>query len=241
MQHSPLTRKLSAFVALSDTELDVLARLHLRSRSFSAGCDLVYQGQSDRPAYILSVGWACSYKIQRDGSRQIIDFQIPGDFLGLRSVLLHASDYNIEPIGPIQAAEILMSDLTDAFSKTPRLATAILWAVSRDEAMVVQHLVGLGRRDSDERMAHFLLELGARLTLVGLGNKTGYACPLTQHHLGDALGMSAVHVNRVLRSLREDNLVTFREGLVTFHDYDRLSELAEFDATYLDQDGPLMS
>jgi CRP-like cAMP-binding protein len=89
-------------------------------------------------------------------------------------------------------------------------------------------------------MAHFLLELGSRLALVGMGSKEGYDCPLTQYHLADTLGLSAVHVNRVLRQLRESGLVTFRDGLVTFHDYGGLVDLAEFDPAYLDQTGPLL-
>ncbi len=240
IEGSPLTRKLSAFVALSEVELSVLDRLHQRRRSFVAGRDLVHQGQPGQAAYILAAGWVCSYKIQPDGSRQIVDFQVPGDFLGLRSVLLRTSDHSFEPIVDIQAAEVLTADLLEAFAHTPRLAAAILWAASRDEAMVVEHLVGLGRRDAEARTAHFLLELGAKLALVGLGSKAGYACPLTQYHLADALGLSAVHVNRVLRHLREDGLVTFRRGKVTFGDHDRLAALADFDPAYLDQAGPLL-
>jgi CRP-like cAMP-binding protein len=83
-------------------------------------------------------------------------------------------------------------------------------------------------------VAHFLLELSARLTLVGLGSKAGYACPLTQYLMADALGLSSVHVNRVLRKLREAGLVTFRDGFVTFDDYDRLAAFADFEMTYLD-------
>ena len=97
-EHSPLTLKLSAFVALSEVELAVLERLHQRRRSFVAGRDMVHQGQSAQAAYILSAGWVCSYKLQADGTRQIVDFQVPGDFLGLRSVLLNTSDHSIEPI-----------------------------------------------------------------------------------------------------------------------------------------------
>ncbi len=238
---SPLAQKLSAFVALAEAELAVLEQLHQRRRTFEAGRDLVHQGQSEQAAYILAAGWVVSYKIQPDGTRQIVDFQIPGDFLGLRSVLLYTSDHGIEPIVEIEAAEVLVSDLLQAFAETPRLATAILWAVSRDEAMVVEHLVGLGRRDADARMAHFLLELGVRLSLVGMGSKKGYACPLTQYHLADALGLSAIHVNRVLRKLREDELVTFRDGFVTFNNYEGLVKLADFDPAYLDQKRPLLA
>lgn len=237
---SPLTRKLSAFVALSVTELAVLENLHRRRRTFVAGRDMVHQGQSAHAAYILSKGWVASYKLQPDGSRQIVDFQVPGDFLGLRSVLLRTSDHSFEPVVDIEAAEVLSRDLLAAFAQTPRLATAILWAASRDEAMVVEHLVGIGRRDAEVRLAHFLLELASRLSLVGLGGRQGFDCPLTQYHLADSLGLSAVHVNRVLRQLRERDLVTFREGRVTFHNYDGLVEFAEFDPAYLDQTGPLL-
>lgn len=236
----PLARKLGAFVALSKAELLVLERLHKRRRTFVAGRDLVHQGQADHAAYILLSGWACSYKLLHDGQRQIVDFQILGDFLGLRSVVLHVSDHSIEPITDIEVTEVHGSDLFEAFAETPRLATAVLWTASRDEAMVVEHLVGIGRRGAAERMAHFLLELGARLSLVGMGDRAGYDCPLTQYLIADALGLSAVHVNRVLRQLREQGMVTFREGRVTFDNYDRLAEFADFELSYLDQVGPLL-
>lgn len=218
----------------------MLEGLHRRRRTFVAGRDLVHQGQSDQAAYILISGWAFSYKLMANGERQIVDFQIPGDFLGLRSVLLHISDHSIEPVTDIEVTEVHVSDLLEAFSQTPRLATAVMWAASRDEAMVVEHLVNVGRRNAAERMAHFLLELGARLTLVRLGSREGFACPITQYLLADALGLSAVHVNRVLRQLREAKLLTFRDGFVGFENYDRLAEFAQFDPTYLDQGGPLL-
>ncbi len=240
IQTSPLARKLSAFVALSDEDLAMLDRLHQRRRTFIAGVDLVHQGQADQTAYILAKGWVCSYKMLPNGNRQIIDFQIPGDFLGLRSVLFRTADHNIEPVTKVEASVVVVTDLLEAFANTPRLATAVLWAASRDEAMVVEHLVGIGRRNALERTAHYLLEFGARLKLVGLGTKEGYACPLSQYMLADALGLSAVHLNRVLRQLREMELLTFQKGHVAFDDFDRLVELADFDTAYLDHDGPLL-
>lgn len=238
--HSPFARKLGAFVALSGAEFSVLDQLHSRRRVFPAGRDIVHEGQANQSAYILATGWVCSYKLLPGGTRQIVDFQIPGDFLGLRSVLFRTADHNIEPVTRIEASEVVADDLLDAFTRTPRLAAAVLWAASRDEAMVVEHLVGIGRRDAKERTAHFLLELGARLKLVGLATTAGFACPLSQYMLADALGLSPVHVNRVLRELREAGLVTFQNGKVKFDDFDGLVELADFDKTYLDHDGPLM-
>jgi CRP-like cAMP-binding protein len=237
---SPLTRKLSAYVALSEADLATLARFDRRRRSFQPGHEMIHEGQAKASAFILSEGWACSYKVLADGERQIVDFQIPGDFLGLRSILFRTADHSVEAVTRIEATEVLAKDIIEAFAQAPRLATAVLWAVSRDEAMVVEHLVNLGRRSAEERMAHFLMELSARLALVGAGDRSGFDCPLTQYHLADALGLSAVHVNRVLRHLREQGLVTFRNGRVDFDDFDRLKAVAGFDNDYLDQDGPLL-
>lgn len=238
--HSPFARKLGAFVALTGAEMSALDRLHGKRKIFPAGRDMVHQGQTNQSCYILASGWVCSYKLLSSGTRQIVDFQIPGDFLGLRSVLFRTADHNIEPVTKVEASEVLAIDLLDTFSTTPRLATAVLWAASRDEAMVVEHLVGIGRRDARERTAHFLLEVAARLRLVGLATTDGFACPLSQYMLGDALGLSAVHLNRVLRELREAGLVTFQKGQVEIHDIDGLVALAGFDKTYLDHDGPLL-
>ncbi|WP_296766488.1 Crp/Fnr family transcriptional regulator [Sediminimonas sp.] len=237
---SPLTRKLSAFVALSDTDEETLARLYRRRRTFQAGHEMIHEGQTKASAFILFDGWASSYKMLPDGERQIIDFPVPGDFLGLRSILFRTADHSVEAVTDIEVSEVLESDILDAFSTAPRLATAVLWAAARDEAMIVEHLVDLGRRTAEERMAHFLLELGARLQLVGMADKTGFECPLTQYHLADALGLSAVHVNRVLRKLREDGILTFQKGHVILDDFARIRELAAFDTTYLDQGGPLL-
>lgn len=237
---SPFARKLSAFVRLSDADLAAMSDLYRRRRRFAVGVDMIHQGQTDQSAYVLASGWASSYKILPGGARQIVDIQIPGDFLGLRSILFRTSDHNVEPITLVHASVVKQGDLLNAFAQTPRLATAVLWAASRDEAMVVEHLVDLGRRTALERMAHFLLELGARLRLVGLGDRTGYLCPLSQYLLADALGLSAVHVNRVLRELREGGMVTFQKGRVVFDDYNALVELAGFDRSYLDHEGPLL-
>ena len=240
VMESPFARKLSAFVALSGEELDLLSTLYERRRQFGSGRDLDRHGQVTQTAYILQSGWACSYRLLPQGTRQIVDFQLPGDFLGLRSVLFRTADHQIEPVTDIEASEVRVSDLLMAFANAPRLAMAVLWAASRDEAMVVEHLVGIGRRNALHRTAHFLLELGARLLLVGLGSKEEYACPLSQYMLADALGLSAVHINRVLRELREMGLVTFQKGWVVFNDFDSLVALVEFDKTYLDHDGPLL-
>lgn len=237
---SPFERKIAAFLSLSDEERSALNRLYHKTRRVAAGKDLIRQGQKGQTAYLLIDGWACSYKLIQDGGRQVVNIQVPGDFLGLRSVLFHTADHSVETITDTIVCEIGTKDLLESFATLPRLATAILWTVSRDEAMVVEHLVCVGRRSALQRVAHFLLELGARLSLVGLGSQNGYSCPLNQYVLADTLGLTPVHLNRVLRRLREIGLVTVRCGDVVFDDFDRLVDLAEFDSGYLDQSGSLL-
>lgn len=236
---NPLARKLLTFASLSPIDLQSLTDLHRRRRRFAAGRSLLHQGEVLQSAFILANGWAFTYKVLNNGGRQIVDFKIPSDFLGLRSILFRSSDQSVEPITQIEASEFLQSDLFETFAKSPRLGTALLWAASRDDAMVVEHLVGLGRRNAAERTAHVLLELGARLRLVGLADDLGYSCPLSQYLLADALGLSAVHVNRVLRDMREQGLMTFQRGRVNFDNLKGLVDFAGFDMAYLDHTGPL--
>jgi CRP-like cAMP-binding protein len=114
------------------------------------------------------------------------------------------------------------------------LPDALNWCDAREEAILQQHLISVGRRSAIARVAHLLLELGARLKLVGLADDTGYKCPLSQELLGDALGLTKIHINRMLRELRELGCLTFRNGRVSFGDLAKLTELAEYDPAYLD-------
>ncbi|WP_259780996.1 Crp/Fnr family transcriptional regulator [Aestuariispira ectoiniformans] len=236
----PLARKLSTFIELKEEDLLMLTRLHENNRIVEAGSGLEHQGAIHHKAYILRKGWVFSYKLLKDGARQIVDFQISGDFLGLRSLLLRTSDHSFEPITQIEVSEVTKEHLKLCFEMSPRLAAALLWAASRDEAMVVEHLIDIGRRSAIVRTAHFLLELGVRLELVGLADRNGYHCPLTQYLLADALGLSAIHLNRCLRKLREKNLLSFQGGQVTYLDFTALTRLADFDSDYMDHEKPIL-
>jgi CRP-like cAMP-binding protein len=230
---SVLARKLNAFVALSRDELQCLADLQSSTVKVKRGQQLTHEGQTGHKAFVLQVGWACSYKVLPNGGRQIISFPIAGDIVGLRSVLLRTADHSFSAlteaaVSPLPAAHI-MKCITDF----PRLGAALMWASSRDEATVVEHLVSIGRRNAIERTAHFFMELAERLNLIGLATQTEFKCPLSQFVLADALGLTAIHVNRVLRQLREDNLLTVRRGTVKIHDLARLRKLSGFQGGYL--------
>lgn len=237
-RESPLARKLGHYVALDAAERAAIAALECPLRTVPARTEMVWEGQRGQRAFILLSGWVCSSKSLRDGSRQIVDFQLPGDFIGMRTMLFRTAEHSFDTITDVTLSEVSVDDLLALFAAAPRLATAILWALSCEEAMVVEHLVDVGRRSALVRTAHYLLELGARLRLVGRASADGYDCPLTQYLLADALGLSAIHLNRVLRQLREEGMLTFREGRVHFDDLGALVALAEFDMAYLMDNDP---
>ena len=183
---------------------------------------------------MLKEGWAACYKLLMDGRRQIINISIAGDFLALRSFLLRTADHSVSTITDTTLARFPQRRILELIDEVPRLGTAILWALSREEAIVVEHLVNVGRRSALERMAHLLMELDARLRLVGRIDGGSYFMPLTQEDLGDALGLTAVHVNRVLRELRERGLATLSRRRIEIRDVEGLRDLAGFDPEYLD-------
>jgi len=158
--------------------------------------------------------------------------------MGLRSVLLRTSDHSFASIGDIVVSRFSVKRMVTVFSEFPRLGAGVLWAVSREEAILVEHLVGVGRRSAIERVAHFFLELGDRLQLVGMASESHFECPFNQYLLADALGLTAIHVNRVLRQLREKELITLKQNRVEITDPVGLKKLAGYESDYLDQPLP---
>lgn len=224
-----LARKLDTFVRLSAQELACIEELQSAPMHVERGKELVHQGDEGHVAYILQAGWGCSFKLLPDGGRQIITFPIPGDCIGLRSVLLRTADHSFSALTDAIVSPVAVSRMLSIFAEFPHLGAAVLWATSRDEAVVVEHLASLGRRSALERTAHFFLELHDRLKLVGLASQREFFCPLSQFLLADALGLSAIHVNRVLRQLRERQLLTFQQHKVVIHDAERLKDLAGYE------------
>jgi CRP-like cAMP-binding protein len=228
-----LAKKLNAFLPLTAKELKALAEIQSKPLTVKRGRQLTQEGQTGHRAFVLQSGWACSYKDLPNGQRQIISFPIPGDCVGLRSVLLKTADHSFSALTEAVVSAVDGTHIMQCVTEFPRLGTALLWAASRDEAMVVEHLVNIGRRSAIERTAHFFMELAERLSLIGLATEAEFKCPLSQYVLADALGLSPIHVNRVLRRLRELDLLTLRKGTVTIHDLNGLRTLAGFQGGYL--------
>jgi CRP-like cAMP-binding protein len=160
---SVLARKLNTFLPLSAGELKCLAEMQSAPVTVKKGAQLTQEGQTGHKAFVLQSGWACSFKDLRNGTRQIISFPIAGDCVGLRSVLLKTADHSFSALTDAVVSPVESTHIMQCVTEYPRLGAALLWAASRDEAMVVGHLVNIGRRSAIERTAHFFMELAERL------------------------------------------------------------------------------
>ncbi len=232
-QSSRLVRKLRISIRLTASEIRAIERVQGPARTIAADVDLITAGKRSRTVRAIEDGWACRYKLLSDGRRQIINFVLPGDIVGLNEYLVGESDYSVTTLTAVRVSSIAPRSLIEVFGGHPRLAIALAWSVARYESMLAEQIVRLGRRNAYERIAHILLELHKRLQAVGLASESSYPTPITQEMLADALGLSIVHVNRTLGRLRRERLVSIDDGRVVLRDVAALAAIADFEASYL--------
>ena len=173
------------------------------------------------------------YKELREGGRQILALHVPGDFLDLHSFTQKRLDHNIMTLTPCSVATIPHRALDGLMARFPRLAYLLWFTTNLDAAIHREWMLSLGQRSSLSRAAHLFCELYCRMETVRLTEGNTYRLKITQGVLAECLGQTLVHINRVLRKLRERGLMTFKSGRVTIEDFDALAECAEFDPTYL--------
>ena len=182
---------------------------------------------------ILIDGLMCRYKDLGNGERQITELHVPGDFVDLHSFSLKRLDHNVMSLVPSRIA-LVPHDRILAITETQPHLTRLLWFMTTlDAAIHREWQLSLGRRTSLARIAHLFCELHARLEVAGLTEGPTYRLPLTQVDLAECLGLTPIHVNRTLRELRTQGLVTFRSKLVSIDDYGGLKRVAELNPDYL--------
>jgi len=230
---SSLVTKLSRFVPLSDEDVPVLNALCVNEERSEAGTDIVLQGDVPRSAFVLTHGMAFRYRLLPDGKRQILTFMIPGDVFGLHAFLLRAMDHSIGTLVPTRLAAISRATVFDLFEHHPRIGAALWWSALQEEAINRERIVALGRRSARGRVAYLLCELVWRQRAVGLGEDHAIRLPLTQVELADTLGLTSVHINRILQGFRRDNLIALTRQRLTLLDVDRLQKIAGFNQDYL--------
>ena len=228
-----LIRKLESIAPLMLDERAALLRLPLRLKSVAADQDIVSEGDTPSESCLIVEGFACRYSLTDEGKRQILSFHISGDIPDLQSLHLRVMDHSLGTLIPSKLAFIHHDDLRALMRSHPRLG-GLFWRDTLIEAAVFrQWIVGLGRREAHGRIAHLLCELLVRLRAVELVEDHAFNLPVTQAELGDALGISAVHVNRVLQELRGENLISWHGDALKVLDWERLQKAGEFDPTYL--------
>jgi len=230
---APLTCKLAQLVSLSADEIAVLADLQSPTREIRRNREIVSEGEGYDGLLVLVKGVGIRYRILRDGRRQILNITLPGDFIGFPGCFFERALYSITALTDCIVSAIPFAQLLGVLETSPRLAAAIFWSFSCEAAMYAEHLIDVGRRSALERVAHFLLELLARLQAIGLADECSYRMPLTQELVADALGLSVPHVNRTLKQLREENLVAIEGHKVVIKNVQALGRLADFEKTYL--------
>jgi len=203
------------------------------TRRIDKNKDLVVAGRHCRTFFLNHDGWLFRYKILHNGDRQIIDFILPGQIFGLQACFFKASLYSIATVTETSVSAIPLEAVDRVFEQDLPLAKALFWSAVCEAAIVGEHLVDAARRSACERVSHLMLELFVRLKTTGQTQGMSFNMPLTQELIGDALGLTTVHVNRTLRSLREDGLIKMSNKCVTILDFDALSLLADFDNSYL--------
>jgi CRP-like cAMP-binding protein len=228
-----LIRKLESIAPLAPEEKAALLRLPLRLKTLPADQDIVCEGDTPSECCLIVEGFACRYNVTNEGKRQIHSFHIAGDIPDLQSLHLQVMDHSLGTLVPSKLAFIQHDDLRTLMRSHPRLGDLFWRDTLIDAAVFRQWLVGIGRRSSHSRIAHLLCELLVRLRAVELVEGDTYNLPVTQAEMGDALGISTVHVNRVLQDLRGGNLISWRGETLRVLDWEGLKQAGEFDPTYL--------
>ena len=182
---------------------------------------------------LLMAGHCCRYKDLPNGQRQILELHVPGDFVDLHSFPLKKLEHNIMTLTPARIAYVPHTRLKAITEAHPHLARMLWFSTMLDAAIHREWLLSLGRRSAIGRLAHLFSELHVRLEVAGLAEGSGYPLPITQVDLADSTGLTAVHVNRMLRELRDTGVMSFRDGRVTIDDLAKLHRLGSFDPAYL--------
>jgi CRP-like cAMP-binding protein len=230
-----LTRKLEGFGPLGDDDRRLLDELTTNVHEVPARTDLIREGDRPEDVHLVLEGFACRYKLTEDGRRHIMAYLVPGDFCDLHVAILGQMDHTIGTLSPARVVHIPRRDI-DRLVQRPTLAKALWWATLVDEAVLREWLVNVGARDAAKALAHLFCELLVRLRAVGLADANSYEFPLTQDELADTAGVTAVHINRSLKALRGEGLVTFHGKRVVISDAERLFAYSGFNPNYLHRD-----
>ena len=221
-------RPLALFSANSTEEISLVQSLKKRSLRLGAGETLIHEGQTDAPLYTLLSGWAFRFKTLSDGRRQILNFLLAGDFIGVQQKMGDAAAHGVVTLTDSVFCVFQRDSLWELHRQSPAMGFNITWLTAHEESLVDDTLLSVGRRSAEGRIAMLLILLFKRAAaLQSDGGAGGVPFPLTQQHVADGLGLSLVHTNKTLRKLERRGLHSLVDGRLYMRDVKALARLAD--------------
>jgi CRP-like cAMP-binding protein len=230
---SNLLKQLELYADLPEEDRRLVLDLPYRLRRLDAGSYLVREGDMPTHCMVLATGYAYRQKVTGDGSRQILAVCIPGDAVDLQNMFLDVSDHSVQLLTQARVADIPREAVQELVLARSEIGTAIIKLALVEASILREWVVNVGRRDARARIAHILCEFAVRLETRGLTTDHGFELPMTQEQLADATGLTSVHVNRVLKSLEAEGLISRRRRHIHFDDWRRLQDAGDFSRRYL--------
>jgi len=228
-----LLRDLLSHSALSEDDRQAVRDLPTRLRKLDPGSYLIREGDVPTHCSVLVSGFAIRLKVTGEGSRQIMAVCIPGDAIDFQNLFLGISDHAIQILTRSVIADIPREPLQELLFKRPAISAAVIHSTLIEASILREWVVNVGRRDARARVAHILCEFAVRLEARELATGEGFELPMTQEQLADATGLTSVHVNRVLKSLETEGLISRRRRYIQFTDWRALQNIGDFSRRYL--------
>lgn len=230
---NPLARRFRNFTPLTVDDEVRLSALAASPQTKGPRRDLIREGDRPHAVYLILQGWACRYKMLADGRRQLLQFLLPGDLCDVHNVVLDEMDHSIGAVTEVRYTEIAHDRIDDIAQAAPHLRRALWWHSMTALAMQREWTMNIGQRCASERRGHLFCELFFRLRAVDLTDGSSCEMPVTQTDLGDATGLTPVHINRTLQQLRESGLIVLKNRRLSIPDLDALQDSALFSENYL--------
>lgn len=229
-----IVQSIARFGDLGEDDRERLERLEETCRDYRRGDIIVLQGEPVDHIYAVKSGWCASHVDDSEGHRQILDIGLPGDLIGMRDILQQHQNYGMEALTSVRLCTIPKSEFVALMNSTTKLANAFFAMAMHRENIMAQRIISLGRRDARARICHFIGEIRLRLNGVEREPPTRFPFPISQKQLADILGISEVHVQRTLRSLRDAGVMEYARGQILLSDPEKLEVIGGLEDDYLD-------
>ena len=228
-----ILRKLDGFFDVDDQMAKIISSVCDDMVDLPAGTVLTEQGGEYGKIFLVDGGWVVRARHLPNGARQIVNVAVPGDFVALNALLFKYSDFELICRTNVQAFQFSPLKLAKLLEYDSTLASALFWVNAHEESMLAERIVSLGRRSARARTSHVLCEFLARLEIIGLDIAERMVIPISQDDFADILGISIVHMNKTLRAMERDGVVSFRNSMLVVMDRSRLESEAGFEDGYL--------